>query len=257
MTGGHVVVTGVAGFIGSHLAEALVGRGHEVVGIDCFTPAYPPSEYANLEGLLATGLPAGRGRPGHPGPRRLAGGGFGGLPPGRPAGGPRVVGPRLRRLRPPQNPGHPVPAGGVRPHRGPAAGCGLLLQRLRRRAGVPHREESITGPVSPYGVTKLASEHLCLAYARPGVRTCWARPCATSPCTAPASGPTWPSAASWTPPTPAGRSWSTATASRPATSPTSTTPSGPTCWPWGPPLSRPRRSTSAAAGGSPSTRSWS
>ena len=41
---GHVVVTGVAGFIGSHLAEALVERGHEVVGIDCFTPAYPPSE---------------------------------------------------------------------------------------------------------------------------------------------------------------------------------------------------------------------
>jgi nucleoside-diphosphate-sugar epimerase len=31
---GHVVVTGVAGFIGSHLAEALVERGHEVVGID-------------------------------------------------------------------------------------------------------------------------------------------------------------------------------------------------------------------------------
>ncbi|HJW60109.1 MAG TPA: NAD-dependent epimerase/dehydratase family protein, partial [Actinomycetota bacterium] len=44
MTGGHVVVTGVAGFIGSHLAEALVERGHEVVGIDCFTPAYPPAE---------------------------------------------------------------------------------------------------------------------------------------------------------------------------------------------------------------------
>jgi nucleoside-diphosphate-sugar epimerase len=33
----------------------------------------------------------------------------------------------------------------------------------------PTTEESITRPVSPYGVTKLASEHLCLAYARPGV----------------------------------------------------------------------------------------
>jgi UDP-glucose 4-epimerase len=33
----------------------------------------------------------------------------------------------------------------------------------------PTTEESITRPVSPYGVTKLASEHLSLAYARPGV----------------------------------------------------------------------------------------
>jgi UDP-glucose 4-epimerase len=30
----------------------------------------------------------------------------------------------------------------------------------------PTTEESITRPVSPYGVTKLASEHLCLAYAQ-------------------------------------------------------------------------------------------
>src|SRR5919198_412073 len=51
--GGHVVVTGVAGFIGSHLAEALVERGNEVVGIDCFTVAYPPAEKRrNLERLL-------------------------------------------------------------------------------------------------------------------------------------------------------------------------------------------------------------
>lgn len=35
-----VVVTGVAGFIGSHLAEHLVGLGHRVVGIDALTPYY-------------------------------------------------------------------------------------------------------------------------------------------------------------------------------------------------------------------------
>lgn len=32
-----IVVTGAAGFIGSHLAEALADLGHEVVGIDCLT----------------------------------------------------------------------------------------------------------------------------------------------------------------------------------------------------------------------------
>ncbi len=35
------VVTGVAGFVGSHLAEQLIARGHEVIGIDAFIPYYP------------------------------------------------------------------------------------------------------------------------------------------------------------------------------------------------------------------------
>src|SRR5690348_10697839 len=33
-------VTGVAGFIGSHLAEALQEQGHDVVGLDSFTDYY-------------------------------------------------------------------------------------------------------------------------------------------------------------------------------------------------------------------------
>jgi UDP-glucuronate 4-epimerase len=40
----HVLVTGAAGFIGSHLSEALVARGDEVVGVDNFDTFYPRSE---------------------------------------------------------------------------------------------------------------------------------------------------------------------------------------------------------------------
>ena len=37
----RVLVTGVAGFIGSHVAERLLGMGHEVIGLDSFEEYYP------------------------------------------------------------------------------------------------------------------------------------------------------------------------------------------------------------------------
>lgn len=37
----RVLVTGAAGFIGSHLAEALLEGGYDVVGVDAFTDSYP------------------------------------------------------------------------------------------------------------------------------------------------------------------------------------------------------------------------
>jgi nucleoside-diphosphate-sugar epimerase len=49
------LVTGVAGFIGSTLAERLVADGVDVVGIDCFTDYYPrPMKERNLRGLLGS-----------------------------------------------------------------------------------------------------------------------------------------------------------------------------------------------------------
>ena len=46
------VVTGAAGFIGSHLAESLLAAGHDVVGVDCFTDYYDPVEKEeNARGL--------------------------------------------------------------------------------------------------------------------------------------------------------------------------------------------------------------
>ena len=39
----HVVVTGAAGFIGSHTCERLVAQGHRVTGLDSFDGyLYPP-----------------------------------------------------------------------------------------------------------------------------------------------------------------------------------------------------------------------
>jgi len=48
----RVLVTGAAGFIGSHVCEALLARGDEVIGLDNFDPFYPrPVKERNLEGL--------------------------------------------------------------------------------------------------------------------------------------------------------------------------------------------------------------
>ena len=50
------LVTGAAGFIGSHLCEALLAKGHEVVGIDAFIPYYP-------RGIKETNLATARQHP--------------------------------------------------------------------------------------------------------------------------------------------------------------------------------------------------
>lgn len=49
-----IVVTGAAGFIGSHLCAALLGRGHTVVGIDNFDPFYDEAlKRRNLAAITA------------------------------------------------------------------------------------------------------------------------------------------------------------------------------------------------------------
>jgi len=51
----QVIVTGVAGFVGSHLAERLIADGHEVLGIDCFTDYYARAlKEANVSSLLGS-----------------------------------------------------------------------------------------------------------------------------------------------------------------------------------------------------------
>jgi UDP-glucuronate 4-epimerase len=47
-----IVVTGAAGFIGSHLCEALTDHAYDVIGLDAFVPYYPrPLKEKNLESL--------------------------------------------------------------------------------------------------------------------------------------------------------------------------------------------------------------
>jgi UDP-glucuronate 4-epimerase len=46
----RVLVTGCAGFIGSHLTDALLARGDQVIGVDCFNDNYQrPQKLRNLD----------------------------------------------------------------------------------------------------------------------------------------------------------------------------------------------------------------
>lgn len=53
MTKGTILITGVAGFIGSHLAKRLLSDGYNVIGIDNFDPFYDKKiKVANIENLI-------------------------------------------------------------------------------------------------------------------------------------------------------------------------------------------------------------
>jgi len=53
----HILVTGAAGFIGSHLSERLVALGHKVRGIDCLTDYYSKElKTLNLNQLKKNGV---------------------------------------------------------------------------------------------------------------------------------------------------------------------------------------------------------
>jgi nucleoside-diphosphate-sugar epimerase len=162
------VVTGAAGFIGSHLATRLAQAGHQVLGIDCFTDYYPrPVKEANLAPLRD-----------HEGFRlveaRLQDGGLAHLVEGADC----VF--------------HLAAQAGVRASWGREFAHYtehnvLATQRLLEAAleagrprvvyassssvygdasALPLREDGPCSPVSPYGVTKLAAEHLARLYHR-------------------------------------------------------------------------------------------
>jgi len=54
----NILVTGAAGFIGSHLAERLAALGHTVRGLDCLTDFYAPAlKELNVTALRDRGIP--------------------------------------------------------------------------------------------------------------------------------------------------------------------------------------------------------
>lgn len=164
----RTLVTGVAGFIGSHLAEALLTAGHTVTGVDAFTDYYPRwIKERNLQGLL--------GRPGF----RLEVGDLLALD-------------LSTLLAEVDWVFHHAAQAGVRASWGSSfdgyvRDNVVATQRLLEAAkGTPLRkviyassssvygdaerfptpEDTLPRPVSPYGVTKLAAEHLCHLYWR-------------------------------------------------------------------------------------------
>jgi len=152
------VVTGAAGFIGSHLAEALVAAGHEVVGIDCFTDYYDPALKArNARDLEVRRLDLAEDE--------LDFAGFDGV--FHLAGQPGVrsfgdVFPLYLR--------HNVLATQRVFERAAADGVRVVFSSTSTIYGEAERyptpEDTPPRPLSPYGVTNLACEHLALAYAR-------------------------------------------------------------------------------------------
>jgi UDP-glucose 4-epimerase len=160
------LVTGAAGFIGSRLSAALVDRGADVVGLDCFTDYYPrPIKEQNVAPLLS---------------RRSF----------------ELVEAAL------QTADLPRLLDGVTPVFHLAAQAGVrkswgrefttytshnvdstqrLLEAVKDQplvrfinassssvygdaVSIPMHEDAVPRPVSPYGVTKLAAEHLCGLY---------------------------------------------------------------------------------------------
>jgi len=152
------VVTGAAGFIGSHLLRALIGRGHDAIGWDAFTDYYDPA----LKEENARGLPVERIDIAQD-PLELSGvdGVFhlAGQPGVRSFGG---VFPVYVR----QN----VVASQRLFEAAVAARARTVLASSSSvygdAAAFPTTEDTMPRPLSPYGITKLACEHLAYAYGR-------------------------------------------------------------------------------------------
>ena len=144
----HAIVTGAAGFIGSHLSERLIGEGWRVTGIDAFTRLLRPRRQGGQPRRAAqrAAVRADRSRPRRRSARSDLRRSTRRVPPrraGRRAGQLRRV---VRRLRARQPHRHPARARACARRRMPASGHGVVVVGVRRRRGIPLRRRSHADP---------------------------------------------------------------------------------------------------------------
>ena len=160
------LVTGAAGFIGSHLTGTLLDRGAQVTGLDCFTDYYARSiKEANLAHCQGrAGFEFVEGRLQDSDLPRLLDGVTHVFHLAAQAGVRKSWGRDFRTYT-----DNNVDAS----QRLLEACVGLPLHRFvyassssiyGDNAAIPMREDALPQPVSPYGVTKLAAEQLCYLY---------------------------------------------------------------------------------------------
>ncbi|GAA2759417.1 NAD-dependent epimerase/dehydratase family protein [Actinopolymorpha rutila] len=160
------LVTGVAGFIGSQVAERLLPRATELIGVDCFTANYPRAvKEENLRHLrpkpnfslleadlgvadlpaILSGVDVVVHQAGLPGVRPSWGRGFSEYVAHNVVATQRLL----------------EAARNVGVRRFVYASSSSVYGNA---ASYPTSEEAVPRPFSPYGVTKLAGEHLCGTY---------------------------------------------------------------------------------------------
>jgi UDP-glucuronate 4-epimerase len=154
----RAIVTGAAGFIGSHLTEALLAAGHDAAGIDCFTDYYDVElKEENARGLDVRRLDLAEDELDFAGVDvvfHLAG------QPGVQSFG-RVFPTYLRgNVLASQRVFEAAARDGTRVVFASSSSVYGAAERY------PTPESTEPRPLSPYGITKLACEHLGAAYAR-------------------------------------------------------------------------------------------